>query len=428
MKRVVNYSKVAPGDTFLRRYLDFNSQTESAYAYDFWCGLWLLSLAMGRECFVDRPKAPVFFNLYVILCAESGTTRKSSAVSVANRVAHAFNRVLPSERNYWLVENKCTSEHMLQKMSNLSLEHEAARVGITVSELVTFLGREKYSLTMPGTLTDLYDCPTERFGGGTVSRGSYFLRNVFVSFLAASTPSWLIRAINPDVIEGGFTSRCMFVVAEKRKAKIAWPTEGPVHGHGRYGVTELADELACIRLRAISVGGIGINETAKRLFTRWYSTRPEHRDAFQSSFESREDAHILKVAGLLAANDGTYVIQAGHLKHAIQIISEIKVFGAAMFEGAGSRSKTIIAIDTIRDALLTSASDPISRTRLHAKARKLVDSETFATIMELLVELEFVQQFEIKTGGAGRPTILYRATKGLTGAGVMEAVTERLVG
>ena len=170
-KRTVKYSKIAPGDSFLGRYLKYNEGIETAHAYDFWCGLWLLSLAVGREVYVGRPKAPAFLNLYIILCAESGTTRKSTAVGIANRVAHAFNKSLHHENAYWLVENKCTTEQLLHRMSNQTLERDAARVGITVSELVTFLGREAYSATIPGTMTDLYDCPSERLGGGTLGRG-----------------------------------------------------------------------------------------------------------------------------------------------------------------------------------------------------------------------------------------------------------------
>jgi hypothetical protein len=424
-KRIVRYNKIAPADSFLGRYLKHNEGIETAHAYDFWCGLWLLSLAVGREVYVGRPKAPVFFNLYVILCAESGTTRKSTAVGYANKVAHVFNKSLPHENAYWLVENKCTTEQLMHRMSNQTLERDSARIGITVGELVTFLGREAYSVTLPGTMTDLYDCPTERFGGGTIGRGSFYIRNVYITFLSASTPTWLIRAINPDVIEGGFTSRCMFIVAEKRKQKIAWPARTDA---SPLTIEALAAELIKIRDATKLLGPMGINEGALKFFRRWYNSRLEHRDPYRSSFESREDAHILKIAGLLSINDGSYVIQAGHVKDATAIINEVKMDGASMFEGSGSRSKTIIAIDLVRDALLASGMDPLSRTNLHAKVRGFLDREKFAAVMDIMVELGIVQQFETLRVGAGRPGTLYRGTKALTGKDVTSSITERLMG
>lgn len=97
-----------------------------------------------------------------------------------------------------------------------------------------------------------------------------------------------------------------------------------------------------------------------------------------------------------------------------------------MFEGAGSRSKLIIGIDLLRDILLTYGMDPIPRTTLHAKVRNHLDRETFAAVLDILVELEMVQQFEVPRTGRGRPGILYRGTKALAGTGVMEKVTEAL--
>src|SRR5215217_7994765 len=76
-------------DTFLARYLDYNAEMETPLAYDFTAGLWLISAAIGRRVRVERPRAPVWLNLYAILCAEAGTTRKSSAIRRCQEVYDA---------------------------------------------------------------------------------------------------------------------------------------------------------------------------------------------------------------------------------------------------------------------------------------------------------------------------------------------------
>lgn len=217
----LNYKDIVPRNTFIGQYMDYMSSVETAYDYDFWCAVWLMSLALGRDVIVARPRAKVYMNWYIILVAESGVTRKSTGVRAAQRIALSFIERSPSEIS--LIQNKSTPEGLellLQRMSN---EHGYAHAAISIDEMVRFLGRERYAMELPGLLTDLYDAPEFRTGGGTVSRGPVVLRNVYLSFISASTPSWLGRAINPDIIEGGFTSRTVFVCSEKRKRKVSWP-------------------------------------------------------------------------------------------------------------------------------------------------------------------------------------------------------------
>src|SRR5258708_5404574 len=85
----ISYSKLVPADSFLGQYMEHMQEQETPQAYDFFCGLWLMSLAM-RGCVVNRPRAPVHMNMYCILAAESGTTRKSSAVRAATKIAREF--------------------------------------------------------------------------------------------------------------------------------------------------------------------------------------------------------------------------------------------------------------------------------------------------------------------------------------------------
>src|SRR5690606_2971874 len=141
--------------------------------------------------------------------------------------------------------------------------------------------------------------PSSRMGGGTIGRGKTEIRDVFLSFLAASTPTWLARAINPDVVEGGFTSRCMFIVSEQRKKRIAWPSAK------NEDTSWFVEELQKIRQKAATVQRLDLTPGALKAFTTWYNNKTESRDPFSASFESREDAHVLRLAGYLAVDDGS---------------------------------------------------------------------------------------------------------------------------
>ena len=391
------------------------NEQETATEYDFWCAIWLLSCAVGRSVVVDRPRAPVYMNLYAILVAESGVTRKSAAVGVAKGIAR---ELLSDDPMLGFIESRTLPEQLERILHDRTNTVGCAGTVIAISELATFLGTERYNQAMPALLTDLYDCPSSRCGGGTISRGPVNLTDCFLNFLSASTPAWLLRSVNPNVIEGGFTSRCIFVHSEKPKRRIAWPDTS----------TSSTGPLVC-RLRNIRTQGrdyrkIGISGPALVGFRKWYNTRKHHVDAFRSSFESREDAHILRLAAFLSINDGTWNIQYTHLATAIKVILETKDSASTLFEGGATSSKWIYGFSTLQKTLNVAGLEPVSRTGLYLKVRSRLDVTEFSALIDVMSEIEQIQRFALKHSGAGRPGEMIRGTNLLNTKGAMErAVT-----
>jgi hypothetical protein len=412
----VNYAKIVRPDTFIGQYLLYCENSETPKAYDFWTALWILSVALGRDIVVDRPSAPVYLNVYCILVAESGVTRKSTAVRRAVR----FIRELTSERNL-LIESKITPEKLEFDLTLQTLEHESARASIAIDELVKFLGRERYVETMPTLLTDLYDCPDLRVGGGTLVRGRTTLRNVYVNFLSASTPSWLLRAVNPDVIEGGFTSRVIFIVAERPKRTAPWPERGSTELE-----QTIRDRLSQISRTASSVRSIAISDGAKKKFSSWYKSRDIKRDPFRASFQSREDSHVLRIAALLSVNDDTWEIQNHHVIHAIRIITEAREDGAAIFEGTGSNSKLVLGVDAIRDKLLAAGMNGIKQSELTKAMQGYMNAEHVRTALDIMHDLDMVQRFDGIQLGKGRPTTMWRAKQSLLSPKALDTIFSSL--
>lgn len=378
--------------------------------------MWLMSVALGRGVMVDRPHAPVYLNLYLVLVAESGVTRKSTAV----RRAVKFTRGITGKDNP-LIESKMTPEMLEWQLSLQSKEYGYAHSNIAIDEMVTFLGKEKYNDKMPTLLTDLYDSPAIRTGGGTIQRGSTSFENVFVNFLSASTPSWLLRTVNPDVIEGGFTSRVVFIVCEQPKRSAPWPVAADEELYSR-----IESDLVSIRGQGRDVPRISVTESARHRFEAWYRRRELHRDPFRSSFQSREDAHVLRLAALLAINDGAWQVQTNHIATAIKVIYEAREDGASIFEGTGSHSKMILGVDALRDKLLAAGMNGIKQGELTAKMQRYMNAEHMKTALQVLQELGYVQQFAGIMLGKGRPTTLWRATRALAETKALDNILERI--
>lgn len=412
----VKYHKLVPEASFLGQYLRYCDGSETPYAYDFWTGLWLLSVACGRGIVVDRAGAPVFLNIYCILVAESGVTRKSTSV----RRATSFARVLCGEHAL-LVESKITPEKLEFELALQSLEKDTAYASIAIDELVKFLGKERYVEAMPTLLTDLYDSPAVRTGGGTLVRGRTELRNVYINFLSASTPSWLLRAVNPDVIEGGFTSRVIFVVAEVPKKSIPWPEDKNETARQSIG-TALHD----VSQKAQRVSVIGITENARKTFERWYRSRDKKRDAFRASFQSREDDHILRVAALLSINDDSWEIQNNHIIAATRIITEVREDGAAIFEGTGTNSRIVLGVDALRDKLIAAGLNGIKQGELTKSMQPRLNAEEIKTALNIMHDLDMVQRFDGVQLGRGRPVTMWRAKQSLLNGKALDSIIEQV--
>jgi len=391
-----------PKDSYIELFMSLLKDQETPSEYDFWAAVWTVGAVIGRSCFIDRPRAPIYFNWYVIICAESGMTRKSTVINFANDMIEGC---LPEGAE--VLQNKTTPEKLWTMMANQSGERGKSHVVINISELVTFFGREGYSMGMPILLTDLYDCPVKREGGGSVNYGSLPLINPFITFIAGSTPSWLIRAINPDVIEGGFTSRVIFVSSEARKKLIFWPDSV-----NQPSVKAAKEYLNAIREHATKLKTILPDEEAKKFLDAWYRSRNYSTETYLRSFESREDSHILRLAGTLALSQLKSRIGISEVELALHAVSRAKKSGSRIFKQAAFDLKLTNGLDKVREALLKRGLNGIKNWELYVQCKYHFSVQEYNGVMELLVDIGAVKQYIVPThtGRSGRPSRYFVAT------------------
>lgn len=364
---------------FLNEYMQFNSQQETPLIYDLWCGLWLLSLAVGRQCTVARPRAPVFMNIFCLLIAESGLTRKSTALSIATQLA----KEITGEHTTW-IETATRTTTFINRLAWSTVNYDCANVAISISELARFLGRSGQVKDMPGILTDLYDCPNEqRFLDTSV-------RDVYITFIGATTPSSLVSSVNPAIVEFGFASRFYPIIGTERKRLNAWPEFALNELEQRL---ELISSLKRIQQDVQSVEEVTVDVNALEEFKKWYTSRSVSNDAYQSSFEAREDHHVLKIAGLLAVNKGTWIITRDELSAAIALISDVKRNGNILFNTGFENDKLQQGINKVL-TLLKRRTQPTLVTTLHGYLLSSMTRTQAKLLIDLLHEMEYVQLFQ----------------------------------
>ena len=158
------------------RYLRYMSKTETAYDYDWWCGLWTLACSCGRDAYVARPRAPVYLNMYVVLIGDSGVPRKTTSVTTAGGLV----RDMLQDDKIGYLDAKMTGERLDQVLHDRTGIYGCGQLAVAIPELAVFMGTEHYVANMPTLLTDLYDCPIHRHGGGTIGRGESVQRLAIV--------------------------------------------------------------------------------------------------------------------------------------------------------------------------------------------------------------------------------------------------------
>jgi len=409
-------SITAPKDSYIELFMSLLKDQETPSEYDFWAAVWTVGAVVGRSCYIDRPRAPIFFNWYIVVCAESGMTRKSTVINFAHDIIQGC---LPS----YAVElqTKTTPEKLWALMSNQSGQHGKSHVVINISEMVTFFGKEGYSMGMPIMLTDLYDCPDKREGGGSLNYGTLPLINPFITFIAGSTPSWLSRAINPDVIEGGFTSRTIFISSESRKKLIFWPDKLE-----RPNIQATKEYLNAIRDHAARIKTVGVDEEAKAFLTKWYSSRQFNHESYLRSFESREDSHILRLAGTLALSQLKSNIGISEVELALHAISRAKKSGRTIFKQATFDLKLTNGLDKIRETLLKRGLNGVKNNELQMASRWFLTAMEYNSIMEILTDIGAVRMYQVPSKSSkGRPTKYFMATTKILRPQTWKEIQER---
>jgi hypothetical protein len=322
-----------------------------------------------------------------------------------------------------LVESQITKGALLDDLNRSTLNTGSSQIVLVASELAAMLGRGSQISGVPALLTDLYDCPDERTGGGSIHSGTINLSNVYCSFLAGSTPSWLEKAVRPEIIAGGFASRCFFVSGRNRKRLVAWPKgELDVDAARR---THLVDQLVSLSEECRTFPRIGITDAAKDTFTRWYGARQIHKDVYRESFESREDSHVLRLAGLMAANERAWCISDDHVRRAIGLVAELKRYGTDLFTGVDVTRHDVKTLRKMRREILDAGEGGITRSVLYrnlfltGRAR-----QQFGTLLNTMHELDLIRRIEVLT--TGRPRELIIATEYLKNELLLEDVARKL--
>jgi hypothetical protein len=288
---------------FFDGYLEYSKGHESTQRVRLWSAVSVVGAALERKVYLDRAYYKLFPNLYTFIIGKSGLIKKSTSTGIAVSLLREVQGVR-------IMAERLTASSVVEQLlaAGKTVEVNGKRMGQSAvfayaSELAVFLTEVFGSITE--LLTTFYDCSphdaTKPWVYQTIGRGERKIYGPCLNILGASTKAWLKKCIPNSEMEGGFTSRIIFVVENNLPDElIAWPTLTEENELNRL---KLIEDLRSIHAMA---GEMKPTDEVKRIFSAWYDNHsrviiPRCRDARMIGYLSRKGDTILKLSMIHSA-------------------------------------------------------------------------------------------------------------------------------
>jgi len=309
---------------WLYDYCLFTRDLEACPRFKFFTACAIMGALLSNKVWLQRgeegllPK--LFPNIWVILLAPPGRGHKTSTINMG---VNCLTQAAPEVR---IIADKVTPESLVKALSSTQFMNEGMiRVGmgpsdatglIKAPELSVFFGRQQYNTGLVSLVTDLYDY-REEWTSETIMRGKNVLKNVCISILGGSTPTWLQKMLPEDAFTGGFMSR--FVMCEMPAAyfkRKAFPKRSDKGG----GWDHLVEGLRGM----LSFGGkIEWSKEVSETYREYYENLLPSGDVQRDAYQEREAEQILKVTMLLTLSQGGMTLKLDHYDLAQKIMTTL---------------------------------------------------------------------------------------------------------
>lgn len=364
---------------FINYLMEYTKDAESPDEFWRWAAISTLSATMRSNVFVKCSIGTIYPNMFIILFSDSGIARKAAPCKFAGRLIQEMNATK-------FINGRASMQAVVKELSLASTNEKGNLISgasglLYTEELSSFAVQDPASIPI---LTDLYDYH-ESWSTNLIG-GSYRLKQVCVSMLAASN-SDLFRAVYTEqAIKGGLLGRTFIVkqdAARHRRSLLDLQESTmdyqPLLNHLK-GVKNLK-------------GPVGFSPEAKEVYNDWYYGMPT--DYFQDKigFASRLGTHVLKVALTVGVARGEFDMKltAWDIQESINLCTAIKqnYKGITMASGPSSVSAQTALVLKI---VATQPKYTIRRDKLIQMMLGEVKMEDFDGIMLMLCNANLLQE------------------------------------
>ena len=322
---------------WLAAYMEYTEYSESPLVFHYWTGVHTIAAALRRKVWLDMGYFQWYPNFYIVFVSPPGIVSKSTTLRIGHQLLRQVEGIqFGPEAITWqaLVTTLAESTEAFPLEDGTFMPMSAVTIGS--GEFGTLLNPNDRE--MVDILVALWDGQTGVFEKKTKTSGHDRIENPWINIAACTTPAWIQGNFPEYLIGGGFTSRCIFVYAAKKKRYIAYPgLELPP------GFKKIEEKLVeDLRQIAGLIGAYRLSPDAVAWGTAWYEKHYANKDSTLTTerfagYWARKQTHIHKLAMVIAASQGTdLVIETGHLQLAEKILTALEGDMPRVFETIGA--------------------------------------------------------------------------------------------
>lgn len=287
-------------------FIEYTDDSEPPTLYRKWVAVSVIGACLQRRCWLQWGIDRLFPNLYTVLVGPPGEARKGTAM----KMGRIFLDRMPDVN---LAADATTREALIRYLAFCQADygedgrraHVHCSMTIYSEELSVFLRSNDQDLL--AMLCAWYDCG-DTWKYMTKTQGEDFLSNIWVGLLGATTPKSIKESMPETGFGGGFTSRVIFVYADKPGKRVKWPTpllpEDPM-----WQQLEKDLEVIC------TLGGqFKFDDEWAAMWDSWYENHEqecEHLGNKLRHYVTRRQTHLRKLSMIFSASRGDSLVMTG---------------------------------------------------------------------------------------------------------------------
>ena len=361
---------------FLKHLIAVTGETESPTEYWRWAGIACLAATLRNNCWIISQAGIVYPNIYVVLFADSGLTRKGYPCKYVGSLIRRTN-------NTKFLGGRASIQGIIKELSQSYTNTEGTMVsgasGLMYSEeLSSFLVDDPVAIPL---LIDLYDY--HEVWESKLITSHWKLKEVCLSLLCASNSNLFKSVYTERAINGGLLGRTFIIKEERARHRKSLIDFGKMELNGQIDPDRLWKHLVKIsKLR----GELRLTDAAKDEYNSWYYAIPDSVFSDRIGFGSRLGTHVLKLAIALAAarDDFALVLDKDDIVEAITLCQAIRNNYKGLIVGVGTAATSHQASLIVKHLIL-SPSYHASRKNLIQKLFGDVEMNDMDAILQMLI-------------------------------------------
>lgn len=379
---------------WLKAFLQYSSYGEAPAKFYFWTGVSTIAGALRRRVWIDQKYFQWVPNCYVILVAPPGIVSKSTTASVGmNLLKEVPGITFGPDVVTWqkLVEDMAKSQELVywpEKEVYLPM----SCVTIASSEFGTLLNPADRE--MVDVLVSLWDGQPGAFKKSTKTSGSDSIENPWINIIACTTPSWIAGNFPEYMIGGGFTSRCIWVYADRKRQTIAYPAD---HVPPEFQ-SQREDLIHDLELISTLVGEYRLAPEATLFGEQWYENHWKGKHAHLPTeqfggYLARKQTHVHKLAMILTASCSDELsITEPILKLSTLMVDALEEDMPKVFDKIGRNAMTKALSDLCE---IIAAFGSMNRQELYRKMSRQVTWHEFGGLLQSATEAGFIKLSQV---------------------------------